>query len=82
MFDLRYPAAVKQDAEGKGWVVRFPDLKGTNTGAASIDEALGEAADCLGSHLAKLLADRLRPRSRSTRPCGSNGYRTANLPGG
>jgi antitoxin HicB len=58
MFDLRYPADVKQDPAGKDWVVRFPDLKGTNTGAGSLDEALREAADCLGSYLAKLLADR------------------------
>jgi antitoxin HicB len=58
MFDLRYPADVKQDPVGKDWVVRFPDLKGTNTGAGSFDEALREATDCLGSYLAKLLADR------------------------
>jgi len=58
MFDLRYPADVKQDPVGKDWVVRFPDLKGANTGARSFDEALREAADCLGSYLAGLLADR------------------------
>ena len=58
MFDLRYPADVKQDPVGRDWIVRFPDLKGTNTGAASIDEALREGADCLGSYLAGLLANR------------------------
>ena len=58
MFDLRYPADVKQDPEGKDWVVRFPDLKGTNTGAFTLEEALGEASDCLGSYLAGLLAER------------------------
>jgi|SRR5580704_1651010 antitoxin HicB len=58
MFDLRYPAEVKQDREGKDWVVRFPDLKGANTGALSLDEALDEATDCLGSYLAGLLVER------------------------
>ena len=58
MFDLRYPAEIRQDPKGKDWVVQFPDLKGANTGGMSLDEALREAADCLGSHLAKLLADR------------------------
>jgi antitoxin HicB len=58
MFDLRYPADVKQDPEGKDWVVRFPDLKGTNTGGSTLDEALREAPDCLGSYLARLLAER------------------------
>jgi antitoxin HicB len=58
MFDLRYPADVKQDPVGKDWVVRFPDLKGTNTGAGTLDDALREGADCLGSYLARLLAER------------------------
>jgi antitoxin HicB len=49
---------VKQDAEGRDWVVRFPDLKGTNTGAFSLDDALREVSDCLGSYLARLLAER------------------------
>ena len=58
MFDLRYPADVRQDPEGKDWVVRFPDLKGANTGGFSLDEALREAPDCLGSYLARLLTQR------------------------
>jgi len=58
MFDLRYPAEVKQDTEGKDWVVRFPDLDGATTGALSLNEALREAEDCLGSYLAQLLASR------------------------
>ena len=58
MFDLRYPADIKQDPQGKDWVVRFPDLKGTNTGGFTLDEALQEAPDCLGSYLARLLAER------------------------
>ncbi len=58
MFDLRYPAELKQEPEGKDWVVRFPDLKGANTGGLTVDEALREAVDCLGSYLAGLLADR------------------------
>ena len=55
---MRYPANIRQDPEGKDWVVKFPDLKGTNTGGDSLSEALTEGADCLGSYLAKLLADR------------------------
>ena len=58
MFDLRYPANVRQDPEAKDWVVRFPDLKGATTGADSFDQALREGADCLGSCLARLLARR------------------------
>jgi antitoxin HicB len=69
MFDLRYPADIKQDAVGRDWVVRFPDLKGTNTGGDSVEEALREAADCLGSYLAKLMADR-KPVPEPSAPRG------------
>lgn len=53
---MRYPAIVRHDPEGD-WVVRFPDLEGAVTGAATREEALGEAADCLGSWLGFALAE-------------------------
>lgn len=55
MFEMRYPAQITQDPEGKDWVVRFRDLKGATTGADTLGEALDEAADCLGSYLAALI---------------------------
>jgi antitoxin HicB len=58
MFEMSYPAEITQHREGKDWVVKFPDLKGTNTGADTLDGAIEEAADCLGSYLAMLIADR------------------------
>jgi len=58
MFEMRYPAEITRHREGKDWVVKFPDLKGTNTGADTLDGALDEAADCLGSYLAMLIANR------------------------
>src|ERR1035438_7676776 len=58
MFEMRYPAEIAQHREGKDWVVRFPDLEGTNTGAQTLEGALDEAADCLGSYLAMLIASR------------------------
>jgi antitoxin HicB len=58
MFEMRYPAQIAQDPEGKDWVVTFPDLRGSNTGSDTLEGALAEAADCLGSYLAMLMADR------------------------
>src|SRR5579862_5455353 len=55
---MRYPANITRHRVGKDWVVKFPDLKGTNTGADTFDEAVNEAADCLGSYLAMLIATR------------------------
>ena len=52
MLELRYPAIIRQDPEGKDYVVTFPDLKGAITGAATREEAFAEAADCLASWLA------------------------------
>jgi predicted RNase H-like HicB family nuclease len=52
MFEMSYPAEITQHRDGKDWVVKFPDLKGTNTDADTLDGALGEAAACLGSYLA------------------------------
>jgi antitoxin HicB len=58
MFEMRYPAEIAQHPEGKDWVAKFPDLKGTNTGADTLEGAIDEAADCLGSYLAMLIANR------------------------
>jgi len=58
MFEMRYPAEITQHPEGKDWVVKFPDLQGTNTGADTLNEAISEASDCLGSYLAMLVAHR------------------------
>ena len=58
MFEMRYPAEIAQDEKGKDWVVKFPDLKGANTGADTLESALDEAADCLGSYLAMLIVSR------------------------
>jgi antitoxin HicB len=58
MFEMRYPAVITQHREGKDWVVKFPDLKGSNTGADTLEGAIGEAADCLGSYLAMLIVKR------------------------
>jgi antitoxin HicB len=57
MLEMRYPADIREDPEGKDFVVTFPDLEGAITGAATLDEALDEAADCLASWLAFALAD-------------------------
>src|ERR1700733_9979385 len=58
MFEMSYPAEIIQHPQGKDWVVKFPDLRGTNPGADTLDGALDEAADCLGSYLAMLIANR------------------------
>ena len=57
MHEMRYPAVIRQDPEGKDYVVTFPDLEGAITGAATLDKALDEAADCLASWLAFAIVD-------------------------
>ena len=47
---------IQQCAEGD-WVVRFRDLKGALTGAATHAEAVEEAEDCLGSWLSLALEE-------------------------
>ena len=71
MFEMRYPAEISQQREGKDWVVKFPDLQGTNTGADTLDDAIGEAADCLGSYLAMLIANR-EPIPEPSAPKGNS----------
>jgi antitoxin HicB len=55
--EMRYPAKFMKAAEGD-WVVSFPGLDGAITGAATIEDAEIEAADCLGSWLARALSER------------------------
>jgi antitoxin HicB len=69
MFEMRYPADIRQDPEGRDWVVKFPDLPGTNTGADTLAGAVDEAGDCLGSWLAARMAARAEiPNPSPARP--------------
>lgn len=58
MFSLSYPAILKPEAKGKGFVVNFPNLPEALTGGEDLDEALEEAEDCLGEALAGRLVRR------------------------
>jgi antitoxin HicB len=58
MSELRYPASIRQDAEGGDWVVTFRDLDGAITGGNTREAALAEAEDSVGSWLAFALSDR------------------------
>ena len=62
---MRYPPEITQHPEGKDWFAKLPDLKGTNTGADTLTESINEAADCLGSFLAMLMAKRKAIREPS-----------------
>lgn len=57
MFLFQYPASLERCADGEV-IVRFPDLKGTITGAGSEREALEQAADLLGSAIAHCIAEK------------------------
>jgi hypothetical protein len=49
MFEMRYPAEISQHPEGKDWVVKFPDLQGTNTGLPiRLTKLLARQATALG----------------------------------
>lgn len=58
VLEMRYPTVIRQGAEGKDYVVTFPDLEGAITGATTLDEAFDAASDCLASWLAFALDDR------------------------
>jgi antitoxin HicB len=51
MFPLSYPAILKPEPDGKAFVVNFPDLPEALTSGHDLEDALAEAADCLGSAL-------------------------------
>ena len=52
MFPLRYPAILKPEPDGRAFVVNFPDLPEALTSGDDLEDALAEAADCLGEALA------------------------------
>lgn len=54
---LAYPAALTRDAAGR-YLVRFRDLPEALTDGADLEDALGEAADCLSEALLGRIADR------------------------
>jgi len=49
---LSYPATLKPEPDGKAFVVSFPDLPEALTSGDDLEDALAEAADCLGEALA------------------------------
>ena len=52
MQPLSYPAILKREVDGQGFVVTFPDLPEALTGGGDLLDSLSEAADCLGEALA------------------------------
>jgi antitoxin HicB len=54
---LHYPAKFRREAEG-GYSVSFPDLPEALTCGDSLEDALAQAADCLGEALAARMHDR------------------------
>lgn len=52
MVELRYPATFLQEADGRGYHVRFPDLPEALTGGDDLPDTLLQAADCLAEALA------------------------------
>jgi antitoxin HicB len=58
MVTLTYPAILRPEAKGRGYVVSFADLPEALTGGRSLPESLREAADCLGSALSFRMLDR------------------------
>ena len=52
MYSVSYPALLKRDINGDGFVVNFPDLPEALTDGRNLTDALNEAADCLREALA------------------------------
>lgn len=57
MFSFAYPARFRPDEDGRP-VVSFPDFPKCHTDGKDLQEAMEEAVDCLGSVLAKRIAER------------------------
>jgi antitoxin HicB len=77
MFTAMYPANFLPEANGKGYHVRFPDLPEALTGAADLDDANVQAADCL----AEALAGRIRRGDAIPAPSKSKrGQRLVSVP--
>ena len=51
MLSLSHPAILKPDPAGSGFTVNFPDLPEALTSGEDLEDALAEAADCLGEAL-------------------------------
>ncbi len=79
MLEMRYPAIISRDHEGKDYVVTFPDLEGAVTGGRTFDEACDEAADCLASWLAFALAQR-KPIPAPSGPTKHRGKKRESIP--
>src|ERR1035438_5226752 len=58
MVTLSYPATLKPERKGRGYVVKFSDLPEALTGGRTLPESLREAADCLGSALSFRMLDK------------------------
>jgi len=58
MLSLSYPAILKPEPDGKAFVVNFPDLPEALTGGEDLEDALAEAADCLGCALSFRITER------------------------
>jgi antitoxin HicB len=58
MVTLSYPANLKPETKGRGYVVRFSDLPEALTGGRTLPESMHEAADCLGSALSFRMLDK------------------------
>jgi antitoxin HicB len=57
MFTFAYPARFQRDQDGRV-LVSFPDFPRAHTDGRDANEAMDEAADCLGSVIAFAMADK------------------------
>ena len=57
MMTFAYPAKFERDESGR-YAVSFPDFARAHTDGSDMAEAMCEAADCLGSAIAFLMADK------------------------
>jgi antitoxin HicB len=57
MFSFSYPATFRRDAGGRP-VVSFPDFREAHTDGKDFQEAMEEAMDCLGSVIARRIANK------------------------
>jgi antitoxin HicB len=58
MFSIAYPATLRPDERGRT-VVSFPDFPHAHTDGKSLNEAVEEGIDCLGSTIAEHIAEKL-----------------------
>ncbi len=72
MFSFSYPATFRPDEDGRP-VVSFPDFPHAHTDGKDLQEAMEEAIDCLGTEIARRIADKeeipaASPVKRGQRP--------------